>query len=275
MQDKKEHAVPKTSSLTAPAGATGFRKSLCEGEILAGTFMKFPVPHPTEIMGAVGFDFVVLDEEHAPWDRGTIDTALLGARAAGITPIVRVSEPTAARILSVLDDGATGVLVPHVTSGAQAAALAAACRYRGGKRGFANTNRAGDYGGRGLWQHVDLSDAATTFIAMIEDVEALDHLDAILATDGLDAVFIGRGDLTVSMGATAPDAPEIIAACDAIIAAAARAGKPVAVMVGNGDEARRFRAMGASCFIIGSDQTFLRSAAARAQAEIAALRNDD
>lgn len=258
--------MPETTS-----AATGFRQRFIAGEILVGTFVKTPATHPVEILGQLGFEFVVIDEEHAPWDRVAIDAALLAARASGTAGIVRVAEPSAAKILAVLDDGATGVLVPHVSSAAKARDIAQACRFRGGRRGFSNTTRAGGFGAVGAWPHVDAQDAAVTFIAMIEDPEALDEIDAIVATEGLDGVFIGRGDLTVALGATAMDAPEIMRACETIIAAAKKAGKPVAMMVANADDARRFHGMGATTFIVASDQGFLRQAATKAYAEISAV----
>ncbi len=224
-----------------------------------------------EILGNVGFEFVVIDEEHAPWDRVAIDGALLAARASGTAGIVRVAEPSAAKILAVLDDGATGVLVPHVSSAAKAKDIAQACRFRGGRRGFSNTTRAGDFGATGVWQHVGAQDAAVTFIAMIEDPEALDEIDAIIATEGLDGVFIGRGDLTVALGAEAMDAPQIMATCERIIAAARKVGKPGAMMVANAEDAKRFHAMGATTFIVASDQGFMRQAALKAYSDISAV----
>jgi 2-keto-3-deoxy-L-rhamnonate aldolase RhmA len=257
--------------MTATNRTPGFRQRFIAGEHLVGTFIKTPATHPIEILGRVGFEFVVIDEEHAPWDRVAIDGALLAARSSGTAGIVRVAEPSAAKILAVLDDGATGVLVPHVSSAAKARDIAQACRFRGGRRGFSNTTRAGDFGAVGVWQHVDAQDESVTFIAMIEDPEALDEIDAIVATEGLDGVFIGRGDLTVALGAPAMDAPQIMATCETIIAAARKAGKPVAMMVANAEEAMRFRAMGATTFIVASDQGFMRQAALRAYAEISAV----
>lgn len=254
----------------ATKGQPGFRQRFLAGEHLVGTFIKTPGTHPVEIIGAIGFDFVVIDEEHAPWDRVTIDTALLAARAAGTAGIVRVAEPTAAKILSVLDDGATGVLVPHVSSEAKAREVVAACRYRGGRRGFSNTTRAGGFGAVGFWDHADAQDKSVTCIAMIEDPEALDEIDAILSVDGLDGIFIGRGDLTAAFGAPTMDAPEIIEVCERITAAARKAGKPIAFMAGTAAEVKRFREMGATAFIVASDQGFMRQAAAKAYAEIAA-----
>lgn len=257
--------------MTQSSAARSFRQRFIAGETLVGTFVKTPASHPVEILGQAGFEFVVIDEEHAPWDRVTIDHALLAARASGTAGIVRVAEPSAAKILAVLDDGATGVLVPHVSSVTKAQEIARACRFRGGRRGFSNTTRAGNFGAVGVWPHVDAQDASVTFIAMIEDPEALDEIDAIVATEGLDGVFIGRGDLTVALGAPAMDAPEIMATCEKIIAAAKKVGKPVAMMVANADDANRFHKMGATTFIVASDQGFMRQAALKAYADISAV----
>jgi 2-keto-3-deoxy-L-rhamnonate aldolase RhmA len=256
--------------MNATHPSVNFRRRFAARERLVGTFIKTPTTHAVEIIGGLGFDFVVLDEEHAPFDRVTIDAALLAARAAGTAGIVRVAEPTAAKLLAVLDDGATGVLVPHVASVAKARDMVAACRYRGGRRGFSNSPRAGGYGALPMWDHVAAADALVTCIAMIEDPEALEEIDEILAVDGLDGVFIGRGDLTVALGAKDTDAPEVRSACERILAAAGKAGKPVCVMVGSAKEAAGFEAMGASAFIVASDQAFMRQAAQKVLSDFAA-----
>ena len=247
-----------------------FRKRLLARETLLGTFVKFPTGHSTELLGSVGLDFVVIDEEHGPFDRLITDQALMAARAGRIAGLVRV--PDTGRLLGALDDGAIGVLVPHVSSPEKAREVVALCRYRGGKRGFSNTTRAGDYGGRGMWPHVDAQDAEVAVIAMIEDPEALDCLDGIFATPGLDGAFIGRGDLTVALGATALNSPETQAATEKILAAARKAGKPVCIMVASAAEAQDWMKLGASAFIVSSDQGFLRQAAAKAVADFALLK---
>jgi 2-keto-3-deoxy-L-rhamnonate aldolase RhmA len=141
--------------------------------------------------------------------------------------------------------------------------VAAACRYRGGKRGFSNSPRAGRYGGLTLVEHISRADELTTVVAQIEDPEALEQIDAIAAVDGVDALFIGRGDLSVAMGAASPDAPEIRAAAERIAAAATRAGKPVIVFVGSNKDAMAMRKIGATAFVYSSDQGLMRQAAAR------------
>ncbi|WP_246337676.1 HpcH/HpaI aldolase family protein [Azospirillum oleiclasticum] len=239
---------------------------------MLGTFIKTPTSHTVEIFGDLGFDFAVIDAEHAPFDRRSIDIALLAARAAGIAGLVRVAEPSPAQILAALDDGAAGVLIPHVASPEAAAAAVSACRYRSGRRGFSNSPRAGRYGGLAMWPHVDAQDESVAVIAMIEDPDALERLDAIMATEGLDAVFIGRADLTVALAAASPDAPEVRAAVTRIIEAARKADKPVCMMAAHVDEARSLAALGASAFMIGSDQGLMRQAAGRVLEEFGGLR---
>lgn len=251
--------------------ATDFRKRLLAGERLIGSFIKTPAPQPIEILGDLGFDFVVIDEEHGPFDRGVVDVGLLAARAAGTAGIVRVAEPSASNILSMLDMGAAGVLVPHVLSAAKAREVAAACRYRGGRRGFSNTTRAGRYGAVGMWPHVDAADAQIAVIAMIEDREAVEEIDAIAAVEGIDAFFIGRGDLVVAFGAAGMDAPEVRGAAERILAAARAAAKPVCMMVSGRQEAETFAALGASAFIVSSDQGFMRQAASKLIEDMAAV----
>jgi staphyloferrin B biosynthesis citrate synthase len=250
---------------------SSFRKRFAARELLTGTFIKTPTPHAIEILGGLGFDFVVIDEEHAPFDQQATDVALLAARASGTAGIVRVPSADPAGILRVLDCGAAGVLVPHVSSVAKARDIAAACRYRGGKRGYSGSSRAAGYGGGKVWDHVARSDETTAVIAMIEDPEALDEIDAILAVETIDGAFIGRGDLTVALGAAANDAPPVKAAVDRVMAAARRAQKPVCVMVGGAAEAKGFKELGASAFIVSSDQGFLRKIAGQTLVEMAEL----
>lgn len=247
-----------------------FRKRLLARAHLVGTFVKTPTTHATEILGALGFDFVVIDEEHAPFDRLATDAALLAARAVGTAALVRV-RGSATDILSVLDCGATGVLVPHVATAARAREVVAACRYQGGRRGYSGSPRHAGYGATGMWKTVDAADAETTVVAQIEDPEALDEIDAIAAVEGIDALFIGRGDLSVAMGAKSSDAPEVRSAVERIGKAARTANKPVSVFVGGQAEAAWLRDQGATAFVVASDQSFMRKAAGQALAEIRAL----
>lgn len=238
-------------------------------ELLFGTFVKSSSYHATEIIASVGFDFIVIDEEHAPLNRETIDGIILAALARGIAPVVRVGDPSDFNIMAQLDAGAAGVMVPHVNSAEKATRIATACRYRNGRRGFSKTGRAGDYSAVGLDDHLSSQDNNAMCIAMIEDPEAIDVIDEIVAVDGIDAIFIGRGDLSVAMGEKSQSAPPVLAATMMAIAAAQKVGKPaLALATGEADQSALMEA-GVRAFLAGSDQTFLRTAAT---ASLAACR---
>lgn len=249
--------------------AEAFRARLCAQQPLLGTFVKSPGVHGVEVLGEAGLDFVVLDAEHAPWGRADIDHALLAARAQGLAALVRVQGM--ADILNALDCGAAGVLVPHVRDAAAAAAAVQACRYRGGSRGFSNSPRAGRYGGVGLAAHVQAGDAGTTVVAMLEDPQAVAQAPAIARVEGIDAFFLGRGDLTVALGQTSTEAPEVRAAIATLVAAVRAAGKPLCAFVGKVAEIPPLRALGVSAFILSSDQGLLRQAASAQRSEFQVL----
>ena len=251
--------------------ALRFRNRFRARERLIGTFIKTPAPHIIEIIASAGFDFVVIDEEHAPFDRASTDRALLAAAAAGIPALVRAADRSPARLLAALDDGAAGIVAPHIDTPAAAAALVSACRYAG-NRGFSASTRAGGYGARTMWQHVDDSDAATTVIAMIEDAAGAAAIDDILAVPGLDGIFVGRADLAVALGDRAPGTPQMARLAAKVIAAAGAAGVPACLFVGSVAEAEPF-ADQVTAFVVSSDQGLLREAALRHRAGIAALRS--
>lgn len=250
--------------------AVNFRERLLSGAPLWGSFLKIPATMPAEILGSIGYDFIVVDEEHAPFNRETTDRIVLACRAAGIGAVVRLPSADPVHILSVLDCGADGILVPHVTDADTAREIVAAARYKGGRRGFAPTTRAGDFGARNTADHVAREDSRALVIAMIEDPEGVDNIEAILAVEGLDAVFIGRGDLSVAYEDYTGTSGVVAAATAKVQAAARQAGKVVAILPGTPEDARARAAEGASVFILSSDQGFLRAAAKSARDSMSA-----
>jgi 2-keto-3-deoxy-L-rhamnonate aldolase RhmA len=247
--------------------ATGFRKRFLDREELYGSFLKIPATMPAEILGAVGYDFVVVDEEHSPFNRETTDAIVLACRAWGIASVVRVQSAEPAALLSVLDCGADGVLVPHVDSAEKARAVAAACRYRPGSRGFAPTTRAGAFGAEGMEDHIARQDARVTVIAMIEDPEAVHCIEEIVGVEGLDGIFIGRGDLGAAYAAEGKG-PEAVAEATRHVLSAARGRKPAAILPGSPEDAAAMAAQGVTSFILSSDQGFLKNAARAALGNI-------
>jgi len=137
----------------------------------------------------------------------------------------------------------------------------AACRYQGGARGFSNSPRAGQYGALSLGDHLKKSDDSVVVIAMLEDGKALDHAAEIAEVEGIDAFFLGRGDLTVAMGETSTQAETVQRAIGIFVEAVKAAGKPLCAFVGKTSEIPALQKLGVSMFILSSEQGLLRQAA--------------
>ncbi|MEE4200928.1 HpcH/HpaI aldolase family protein [Erythrobacter sp.] len=241
---------------------SGFAARLRSAEPILASWVKTPHPHVVEVLARSELDALVLDAEHAPFGREALDACILAARATDMPVLVRPAANDAAAILQVLDGGALGVVVPHVRSAKEAAAAVKACRYVPGGRGFAGSTRAAGYTTRGMAAHRATS-GEPLVIAQVEDAEALHDLPAICSTDGLDGVFVGRADLTVSLEAATPDDEGVIAAVEAICAAATNAGLPVGMFLGRTGDTAMWRERGASFFFLQSDQEFLLAGARR------------
>ena len=234
---------------------------IAAGEALLGTFLKTPHPHVVEVLASSGLDCICIDAEHAPFDRRDIDLCILAAQLGGLPVLVRTPNSSAEQILNALDCGADGVLVPHVRSAEEARAVAAAAHYASGGRGYAGSSRAAGYGTKSMPEHKAASAAKTVVIAQIEDAEALNEIDAIAAVVGIDALFIGRIDLTVSLGCESPDDPKVIAAVERVVAACVAAERPVGMFVSRTSDVAMWREKGATLFLLGSDHGFLREGA--------------
>jgi 2-keto-3-deoxy-L-rhamnonate aldolase RhmA len=225
-----------------------------------GTFVKTLSPHVVEILGLTGLDFAAIDAEHAPFDRAALDLMMLAGRAARLPIHVRVPDTSAATILSVLDVGAAGLVVPHVDSATQAAEVVSRARYRGGVRGFSSSPRSAGYGTLGMKAALEAGDRSL-IMCQIESVEAVEAAPAIAAVPGVDGLFIGRADLALSLGEDDIQSDRVSAACTRIIDAARAARKVPGMFVATAAERDRFAARGVTWFIVGSDQSLLRQAA--------------
>lgn len=248
-----------------------FKQLLMQRTPLLGTFVKMPTTQAIEIIGAAGFDFVVIDGEHAPLDRASIDLMILASLAARMAPVVRVSGPD--QILNALDCGAAGVMVPHVSSADDARAIAGACRYAGGSRGFAGLTRASGWGARKPVAHMAEQDGSVVCIAMIEDAGAIERIDEIAAVDGIDVLFVGRGDLGATFGADPEVASKVAALSARVAEAAKRADKPLVMLATSIEDAVRMRELGVAAMLVSSDHGMLKSAAQAAINDYAAKVN--
>ena len=239
-----------------------FRDKLRAGDLLAGTWIKTPHPHVVEVLSLTSLDCLVLDAEHAPFDRAALDLCILAARAVGKTVLVRPQSASHEKILNALDCGADGVILPHIRTASEAEEAIKACHYVSGGRGFAGSSRAAAYTTKGMAKHrADAKDVIV--IAQIEDVEGVDNIEEIAAVDGMDALFIGRADLTISYAAETPDDAIVVDAVDRIVAAGKAAGRTTGMFLGRTGDVPLWRGKGTSLFILGSDQDFLLQGAAK------------
>ena len=233
-----------------------FSERLRGGELLSATWVKTPHIHVVEVLALSQLDLLVLDAEHAPFGRQELDACILAARAGGMPVLVRPASSAHEHLLQALDGGADGVIVPHVRSVGEAQELVRACHYVTGGRGFAGSTRAAAYTTLGMVKHhAAAKDIAV--VAQIEDVEALDEIEAIAQVEGIDALFIGRADLTISLGETNSDAPQVVAAVERICAAGRAAGRTVGMFLARPGDVPMWREKGASLFVLQSDQDFL------------------
>lgn len=225
------------------------------GDVVGG-WLQLPSPETAELMGTVGFGFLCIDQQHGMIGPDALIPMLQGLAAAGCPAIVRVASNEHAAIGRALDHGAAGVIVPLVNSAAEARAAVAAFHYPPeGIRSYGPT-RANWYRDR----------PAPLCIVMIETVEAVAALPEILAVGGIDAIFVGPSDLSLSaaLPLTAQDGdPAFDAVLQPVFDAARERGIPAGIFCMSAGHARRFRSMGATFFALFPEAGMLRSAAAQ------------
>lgn len=183
---------------------TQLHARLRAGEVLRGLWQNLPGPVAAEIAQSAGFDWLVIDGEHGPWEPGDIRARLIAAPDA----IVRVPVGETWILKQALDLGAKTVLVPMVDTPEQAAAAVAACRYPpDGVRGVgALVARAGAWGSDP--EYLERANSEISVWVQVESRAALANLEAICAVPGVDCVFIGPADLAWDMGLR-PDDPGV------------------------------------------------------------------
>ena len=171
------------------------------GKPAFGVSLQFPSPEIVEMIGQLGFDWVMLDAEHGSITPDNIGPLVMAAEIHGITPIVRPEMNAPAVINKYLDRGAMGIQAPHVNTAEEARAVVEACLFHpSGKRGLGG-GRMADFGfGIATTDYVKQANEQMLVCVQIEDVEAVENLDEIMAVDGVDVFFIGPTDLAQSMG---------------------------------------------------------------------------
>lgn len=247
-----------------PAIRASFRARLQAGEPLIGSIVTLPLAGVAEIVADAGFDWLWLDMEHGPLDLQHVEGMLRAKGAAAA--IVRAPANDPVWIKRILDTGADGVLLPHVSSGAEARAAVDAAFYPPrGRRSF-GVSRAHGYGPR-MNDYLGTSVEETTVMVQIESAQAVESIDAILATDGVDAAVIGPFDLSGSLGHLGDIThPQVAAAIERVAEAGRASGVPVGIFCGSAELAQGYLAKGFSPIAVGVD-CMLLAASARALRE--------
>jgi len=200
------------------------------GGVALGSFVFSRASSNVEIIGRAGFDFVILDMEHAPLELGEVESHIRAANLAGLAPLVRVPGPDHGLIGKLLDLGAEGILLPHFgLDRAAARAFAAGLRYApAGHRPSCTGVRAAGYTIGSYADYLKHANAEILAIGLVEDLEPIADLDAILAESKVDALMPGPGDLSTSLGVPGqPTHPRVREAVSKIMASARRAGLKV------------------------------------------------
>lgn len=209
------------------------KEKLRAGEPVFGVSVMIPSPQIVEMIGAAGFDWVLLDCEHGTLTVESVELMAMAAEACGITAIARPATRNPEDILQVLDRGVMGVQVPHVNTADDAREVVAAVKYHpAGRRGLAAGTRAAVYDSHGtLADYVAAANDATLIAMQLEEQAAIDNIDELLAVEGIDVFFIGPSDLSQSMGHPGnPRAPAVAQAIQTslrkIVAARRTPGTP-------------------------------------------------
>ena len=227
-------------------------------------------PLAVELAGRSGIDGMWLDTEHRPFTQREVSHMLTASRVADIDVFVRIRKGEGyTAFFRPLEDGAAGICVPHVATEEEARWVARNAKYPPiGRRGFENVMPDADLGFADSIEYIEHANRETFVMIQIEDVEALDHLDAILAVDGIDLCFVGPADLTLSMGIPLQTTHErYLDALKQVAAAAERHGVWWGLPVPSVEAARTYADMGARYFNIGSDYRVLRAHYAAVRAE--------
>jgi 4-hydroxy-2-oxoheptanedioate aldolase len=188
------------------------RQKLYAGQAAFGVMCTFPSPPVVEMLGYLGFDWILLDNEHGSITVDSAESCIAVAELSGMAPIVRPVGIKPELITPFLDRGAWGVQVPHVNTADEARAVVDAAKYGPeGHRGLFSGGRPARYGFAGnTADYAKEANRQTLVCIMIEEVEAIENLPEMVKVPGIDVYFIGSGDLSQSMGYTGQQAhPEV------------------------------------------------------------------
>jgi len=231
------------------------KAALSEGRVVRGLLSSLPLPLIVEMIGYAGYDFVILDTEHASVNPQTLEDMIRAAECAGITPLVRVPSALPDVILRALDAGAQGIVVPHVRNRTEVERAVAACRYHPlGERGISGGRTTG-FGTIDLVSYFARANREILVVPMIEDREAVEQIDTIVSVSGIDMVLEGAIDLSQSYGVPGQaQNADVQHALRQIAAACQRHRVPFCAVPRVPGQFERWRGEGVQAFLLGDDR---------------------
>jgi 2-dehydro-3-deoxyglucarate aldolase len=237
-----------------------FRQDLIEKKRLIGCWASLASPISTEVLGYAGFDWLLIDGEHAPNDLQSIMLQLMALKDSPSAAVVRPQWLDAVLIKRLLDLGVYNFLMPFIESAEQARAAVAATRYPPrGIRGIAVAQRSNQYGT--CPDYFERIDDSIGVLVQIESRAGLEAVNEIAAVDGVNALFIGPSDLSASLGHFGnPGHPEVQEAMGHVLEAARRHDKAVGILSLGERDCQRYLDMGITCVAVGMDVVLLRNA---------------
>lgn len=242
-------------------------RRLRAGETIHTAWCGLPLPLVAEITAREGFPAVTLDQQHGMYDMASTLAGIAAVRTGGACPVVRIPLGDYAVASRVLDFGAEGIIAPMINTVDDAKAFVSATKFPPiGARSWGPT-RALMLGGMEMKDYLAQANDNVLTFTMIETRGAIANLDAILAVPGIDAVFIGPSDLSVTLSdgkVLDPHSKQVDEAIDKIAAAAKKAGKIAGAYTANSERANELAARGFRFMAVASDIGFLRAGTAAA-----------
>jgi 2-keto-3-deoxy-L-rhamnonate aldolase RhmA len=248
-----------------------FRQMWEEGKAPVGHMLfEFNSRGVAKILDAAGVDFVVIDMEHSSFTLAEVADMVAWLKATPIAPFVRIPEVQYHLIARALDIGLLGVMAPNVQTAAQARAVVDAAKYPPlGKRGFHFGGASTDFLGGDVGEYVRYANENTTVICMIESPQGVENVEAIATTPGVDALWVGYGDLAQYMGIPGQfHDPGFLDALRQTVAAARKHGLAAIIQPGNAAQLKEWLAIGFNVISYGADFALYKEALTKAVAEI-------
>jgi 4-hydroxy-2-oxoheptanedioate aldolase len=255
-----------------PVPANPFKRALRAGQPQIGLWSSLASHISVEVVAGAGFDWLLLDMEHAPNELPMVHSQLQASNGGTAHPIVRPPWNEMVVIKRLLDVGVQSLLIPYVQTAEEARSAVAYTRYPPhGLRGFATGPRANNYGR--ITDYVQTYADELCVLVQVETRQGLDNLEAIAAVDGVDGVFIGPADLAAALGHPGElKHPQVQAAIDDAIRRLVAVGRPAGILTGDEQLARRYLELGCLFTAVGSDLALLARGADALAARFKASR---